>query len=184
MRFLVGVALATCVVGCVDPGRRAEEFFGKESWSVMEKADKLEGFRVVPLAPMAGKVDPKGFVRGGVRIVGAPMDPGEDWLKLFALIEDPRSYDWGTKPAKAPVPEVLFRFITEDKREADLLICFAENMVSLGSSNPKEEGRWVSFLPARRRYVELVRRVFVLDQFVRSLKGGEDSPPLKWRTAL
>ncbi len=161
--------LLLLIAGC-DKGYQAEGFFGSDVWSVMEGAERLEAFR---LAPSDKPIDGKRFLRSGVRIVGPPADPGENWLKIFSLVEDPRAYDWKRAVTGRPRPEVVYRFSRGDKT-VDLLVSFASNAVSLDWSNSTNERNWVDVTPARKEYVVLAQKVFDLDQFIQSLKTGEE----------
>ena len=156
------------LVGC-DKGYQAERFFGSDVWTVMEVAERLEAFR---LAQSDKHIDGKRYLRNGVRIVGPPADPGENWLKIFAVVEDPWAYDWKKPVVGKPQPEVVYRF-SRGEKNVDLLVCFASNAVSLDWSNSTNERNWVDITPARKEYVQLAQKVFDLDQFIQSLKTGE-----------
>lgn len=141
--------------GCVDRGYRAEEFFGSEVWAVMEKADKLECYLLEPAEPgYDGEV-----LKGGVKRASQAMDPGEEWLKVFALLEDPRAYDWDAKTECKPVPQALFRFWQGDKR-VDLLLCLKCNLASLDWAGSRRMDNWVNISDARKNYLEILQKVF------------------------
>jgi hypothetical protein len=160
--------------GCVDRGTRAEEFFGSDMWRTFEAASRLEAFRVVPAK---GRVDNREPLTGNVRIVGAPFDPGENWLKLFALVEDPLGYDWSATPPSNPQPEILYRFIEQNGNQADLLISFSDNVMTL--VRPGGPGKWVVMSRLRGRHIELAKRIFILDKFIQDLPGDAQSGPLR-----
>jgi hypothetical protein len=171
-RSACAIAMLIMAAGCVDRGTQAERFFGESVWDAMEKAVRLEAYR---LEPSDNPIDGKRTLKGGVKIVGQPLDPGEDWLKVLALVEDPRSYDWGSRNDRKPKPEVLFRFVAGSK-QVDLLIAFNANKASLDWSSSTDETKWADITNARPFYVELVQRVFLLDQFIRSLKPESSGP--------
>jgi len=59
--------------GCVDRGTQAEAYFGSDVWKVMEKAETLDAYRLVPPS-LDRKAGPK--VKGGGLIFTAKLDPG------------------------------------------------------------------------------------------------------------
>lgn len=150
---IVFVALA--LAGC-DRGTRAEEYFGRDVWSVMEGADKLEAYK---LEPTTKPVDGKSVVHPGIAIVGAARDPGEEWLKLFSLLEDPRAYDWKSPVVGSVRPEFLLRF-SRQRESVDVLISLSQDALSVGWADPSKPRKWVNIHDAKAGYAEKLSIVF------------------------
>lgn len=154
-------------------GRDMRKEFPSNVWRIVAAPDKVEVLRTkVPLED--DKFPPMhGMPLFGADIVSGTVTPTPEWIdELRKAIASRGSYLWGLDKLCLPQPGVAVRF-TREGEQADLLLCFECEMLSLGMTPPPgggEHQKWLDFDRVNAKLVRLAKQALPDDAEIQSLK--------------
>lgn len=146
------------------------DYFAPRPWRLAKTATKVEVCLLETTEKIGSDQEPK-FVVANIWRAACRTEmirPSNDWLlRLRKLLNDGGNYGWDYGKMCLPRPGVLIRFTSADGATADVLLCFACDMLSIGVTG---EEKWEDFDPMKAELLKLVRELFPNDETLAAVR--------------
>jgi hypothetical protein len=123
----------------------ARDLFGEESWEVFCEPQSSDAYALTPSA--------EGDVAGPTTLASSGRREAMSLHKIWAVLQDFKSFDVSDQPTQPPIPEYLCRY-SRAGASVDLVLDTDEGFLSLYPTGEPESAQWISVRPRLQNLIQ------------------------------